>query len=279
MNTQHATIDLTRTQAACLIAAPAVLMVGRALITPFRDKGETAGYLSDIAANHATSNAGAVAAIAGALLLVPAFIGLGRIATPGMPKLAWLGTGLAVVGSAAIIIVSTLSLVGAQIAQFAPPDGRAELFNKIFNSGPGSVVGQFMLVCGVAGCIMLAVGLYRSGVVSRAAAVLVGIGGATTMITAAGPVRFVLIAAATVALVAFAWTLASLCVDDSTRHDDVDRTLDSSNARSLDGTPGEHDTPTGHDEPDHLSPPAVQLANGIGAGPDVSERDGGRVSE
>jgi len=55
------------------------------------------------------------------------------------------------------------------------------------------------------GFIVIAVGLFRAGVVPRAASVLVGLGGATMMTTAAGPVRPLLIAAATVALVGFGW--------------------------------------------------------------------------
>ena len=107
-------------------------------------------------------------------------------------------------------MIATLALVGAQIARFAAPDTRVELWKKIFNTGTGSAVGQLLLLAGVAGCVLLAIGLYRSGVVRHAAAVLIGIGGTTTMITTGGPVRLVLIAAAALTLAGFTWVLATV---------------------------------------------------------------------
>lgn len=209
MNTPRRAAALTRTQAACLLAAPIVLIAARAVTTPFRDKGDTAGYLAAIANNHATSNVGAVLGIIGALLLIPALIGLGRIAGERMPRLAWLGAGLATIGAVALTIVAMLAIIGGQVAQFASPADRVDVWNKILNSGAGAAVGQLMLVSGVIGMVLLAVGLFRSGPVHPAAAVLLGIGGATTMLTAPGPVRVVLIAAAALTLAAFTWVFAS----------------------------------------------------------------------
>jgi hypothetical protein len=200
---------LTRTQQACLIAGPAVLIVARILITPFRDKGETAGYLTAIAKGRTISDVGAVLGILGALLLIPAFVGLGRVVSERMPRLGWLAVGLAVVGSVAMSIVAMLAIMGAQIGQVGSTGNQVEVWNKAFSSGPGSAVGQLMLACGAAGSILLAVGLYRSGVVRHAAAVLVGIGGASTMFTAPGPVRVVLITAAALALAGFVSVVAS----------------------------------------------------------------------
>src|SRR5258708_3713688 len=115
LNQASVTTTVTRTQTACLVAAPAVLVVARVLMTPFRDQDQTAGYLTAIARDHAISDLGAVLTIAGALLLIPAFIALGRIARNGMPNLAWAGVGLAVVGSAAMTMIATIALVGAQV--------------------------------------------------------------------------------------------------------------------------------------------------------------------
>ena len=210
MNNPQAVQGLTRTQQACLITGPAVLIVARALITPFRDKGETAGYLTAIAKTRTISDVGAVLGILGALLLIPAFVGLGRVVSERMPRLGWVAVGLAVVGSVAMTIVAMLAIMAAQIGHVGSSAGQVEVWNKAFNSGPGSAVGQLMLVCGVAGSILLAVGLYRSGVVRHAASVLVGIGCATTMFTAPGPVRVVLIAAAALALAGFVWVAASV---------------------------------------------------------------------
>ncbi|MDQ3648106.1 MAG: hypothetical protein M3433_05910, partial [Actinomycetota bacterium] len=63
---------------------------------------------------------------------------------------------------------------------------------------------------GAIGCIVLAITLYRSGLVPRVAAVLVGIGGATTMSTAAGPIRGALIGTAALALIGFTWVARSV---------------------------------------------------------------------
>ena len=161
------------------------------------------------AKNHATADFGAVLLIVGSLLLIPAFIALGRIARGRMPKLAWAGVGLTVIGCSAMTMIATIALVGASVARFATPGTRVELWKKIFNTGTATATGQLMLLAGVIGCVLLAVGLYRSGQVRHAAAVLVGIGGTTTMITTPGPVRVVLIAAATVTLAGFAWVIAS----------------------------------------------------------------------
>ena len=54
-------------------------------------------------------------------------------------------------------------------------------------------------------------------------------------------------------------TPLSCCVDDSTQLVAADRTPDSSNARCPNGTSNEHDTPTGHNQPDHPSPPFENL--------------------
>src|ERR1700694_5713569 len=115
MNDLETVRGLTRTQQTCLIAGPAVLVVARVLMTPFRDKGETAGYLTAIAKARTISDVGAVLGILGALLLIPAFVGLGRVVSERMPRLGWVAVGLAVVGSAAMTIVSTLPSAGPQI--------------------------------------------------------------------------------------------------------------------------------------------------------------------
>src|ERR1700736_4152131 len=105
MNNPETVRGLTRTQQACLIAGPAALIVARILITPFRDKGETASYLTTIAKGRTISDVGAALGIFGALLLIPAFVGLGRVVSERMPRLGWLAVGLAVVGAVAMSIV------------------------------------------------------------------------------------------------------------------------------------------------------------------------------
>lgn len=58
--------------------------------------------------------------------------------------------------------------------------------------------------------MVLAVGLFRAGFVGWPAAALFGLSGAALLVTSAGPVRGVLLAAAGAALLGFAWVAARL---------------------------------------------------------------------
>src|ERR1700730_14007207 len=130
MNNPETTHGLTRTQQACLIAGPAVLIIARVLTTPFRDKAETGRYLNAIAKTRTISDLGARLGILGALLLIPGFIGLGRVVSGRMPRLAWVGVGLAVVGSVAMTIVGMLAILAAQIAQVGSSGNQVEVWKK-----------------------------------------------------------------------------------------------------------------------------------------------------
>ena len=60
------------------------------------------------------------------------------------------------------------------------------------------------------GWLVLAIGLYRSPVVSRASAVLTGMGIAAVYISASGPVKSVIVGSAVIALVGLGWIALGL---------------------------------------------------------------------
>lgn len=200
---------LTLTQCACLLAAPLALIAGRVLATPFEDNDQTAHYLNTIAAHHTRSDIGTTLTLLGAMLLVPAILGLAGIVRTSMPRLSWLSAGLSGAGVTALAMVATLGFVGGEIAKRGTTPDNIKLWLAIFGHGAAPLVAQTMLAAGALGSIMLAVGLYRSPQVQRAAAVLVGLGSATVMLTSPGPVRVVRIAAATLLLVGAGWVVGS----------------------------------------------------------------------
>ena len=99
--------------------------------------------------------------------------------------------------------VSMAALVAGQMVRLGDTEASVALWDRVWNSDK---LWPIMTVhLGALGFIVLAVGLFRAGAVPRAAAVVVGLGGATTMTTAAGPIRPLLIIAAAIALVGFTW--------------------------------------------------------------------------
>ncbi|MGH8881836.1 MAG: hypothetical protein ACRD0P_31555, partial [Stackebrandtia sp.] len=66
------------------------------------------------------------------------------------------------------------------------------------------------MLMGAVGAVLLAIGLYRSRAVPRAAAVLSGIGTAAVLITATGPIKGFVVGAAVIATVGLWWIAMSL---------------------------------------------------------------------
>jgi hypothetical protein len=103
--------------------------------------------------------------------------------------------------------VAMAALVAGQMVRLGDTDASVALWDRVWNSDKLWPILTVHL--GALGFIILAVGLFRAGVVPRATSVLVGLGGAMTMTTAAGPIRPLLIAAAAIALVGFGWVAAT----------------------------------------------------------------------
>ena len=167
-------------------------------------------YIREVADDPARSDLGASLVIVGAMLLVSGVLVLARLVAVDRPRLAVTGAILGVIGWVGMACVSMAALVAGQLVRLGDADASIALWDRVWNSDK---LWPIMTVhLGALGFIVLAVGLFRAGVVPRAASVLVGLGGAMTMTTAAGPIRPLLIAAATIALVGFSWVASTFHV-------------------------------------------------------------------
>jgi hypothetical protein len=195
-----------------LITGPLVVLAARFVLVPYWDEADV--YIREVAGHPGRSDLGASLVIVGAMLLVGGVLVLARLASVDHPRIAMTGAILGVVGCVGMACISMAALVAGQMVRIGDADASVALWDRLWN---GDKLWPIMTVhLGALGFIVLAVGLFRAGAVPRAASVLVGLGGAMMMTTAAGPIRPLLIAAAIIALVGFSWTaLASSTVRSS----------------------------------------------------------------
>jgi len=187
-----------------LVTAPLVVLTARLVLVPYWDEADM--YIRDVADHPGRSDLGASLVIVGAMLLVSSVLVLARLVAVDHPRIAVTGAILGVIGCVGMACVSMAALVAGQMVRLGDTDASVALWDRVWNS---EKLWPIMTVhLGALGFIVLAVGLFRAGAVPRAAAVLAGLGGATTMTTAAGPIRPLLITAAAIALVGFAWIAA-----------------------------------------------------------------------
>ena len=132
-------------------------------------------------------------------------------------RLAVTGAAAAVAGAIGLACVYFAGLVAGQMARLDERAAMVALADRVVTEPPMQVF-PLLLAAGAIGWVTLAVGLYRSRAVPRAAAMLVGIGGAATMVTAAGPVRAAVVASSVIALAGFAWVAAASRPGTSRRH-------------------------------------------------------------
>ncbi len=205
---------MSATARACLIGAPLVLVVARFLLVPYWDEEEV--YVSQVAENPGRSDLGASLVIVGVLVLIPAALTLARLFATRSPRLSLVGSALVTIGCVGAACVSMAALVAGQMVRLGDDEASIALWDRVWNTHKLWPITTVHL--GAIGFIVIAVGLYRSRVVPRGAAILVGIGGATMMTTSAGPIRPLLIVAASLALVGFTWVaLAATTSDDQSR--------------------------------------------------------------
>lgn len=188
-----------------LVAGPLVLLVARFLLVPYWDEADV--YIRDVAGDPVRSDFGASLVIVGAMLLVNTVRVLAGIVGPNAPRLAGTGAALAVIGCVGMACIAMAALVAGQVVRLGDTHASVALWDRVWNTDK---LWPIMTVhLGAVGFIVLAVGLFRAGVVPRAASVLVGFGGAMMMTTAAGPIRPLLIIAAAIALVGFGWVASA----------------------------------------------------------------------
>jgi hypothetical protein len=193
---------ITPLRAACLVAAPLVAVVARLVGTPWLEEPDE--YLRELSGHAGASDLGAELTLLSALLFIPAVLTLAALAGERRRRLALVGGALSVIGAVGLAAVATASLVAGQMARADDRQAMADLWDRVLAEPPMQVF-PLLLAAGAIGSIVLAVDLYRSRAVPRAAAILVGLGGATTMLSSAGPVRAALVAAAVVALAGYGW--------------------------------------------------------------------------
>jgi hypothetical protein len=198
---------VTPLQTLSLLAAPIVAIVARLIWVPYDDE-DLAQYIADVGKEPDRADLGAFMMVLSALLLVPAVLTLASIVRRRMPALAGTAAAMTVTGAFGMSIMCFIAIVATHLARQPDQPAMVELWTGFFNDPKGEVVFLTVLI-GVVGFVALAVGLYRSTEVPKPAAVLVGLGGATTLITSGGPVRPLLVTAAVLALAGFGWVAAA----------------------------------------------------------------------
>ncbi|MGH9179882.1 MAG: hypothetical protein ACRD0N_15200 [Acidimicrobiales bacterium] len=171
------------------------------------DEEDSARYLAELARDTGGAATGAFLMIVSALLLVPVALALGTVVGERMPRLGRIAGGMAVAGTIGMASLSAVALVACSMADAADRTAMVGAWDSFFNGAASETIFLFILV-GAIGFVALGVGLFRSGVVARPAAVLAAVGGAATLFTTGGPARGLLVVAAALALVGFAWVAA-----------------------------------------------------------------------
>ena len=177
---------------ALLIGAPVLMAAGRALLVPLDDQ-DWNKVLTSMAAHQARSDAGWLIALAASGLLAATAVLLARrLGVAGRTRAAWFTMVTAVLGWASTAAVCAGALVMSVAAKAPDRDVQIQLL-KDFNQGHSAGLLFLLTLFAVVGYIVLAVGLARAGLATKGAAVLVGLGGATTLITMAGPMTVLLV--------------------------------------------------------------------------------------
>jgi hypothetical protein len=199
---------ISAVQAGCLLAAPAVAFAARILTPPWfqdeQNQPDNARYLAEIAEAPGRNDLGASLTLLSAILFAGVAIVLAGIVRRRMPRLGLVAGVLAGVGSFGLAAVSAQAMVGGQFARAADRDRMIALMDQLMTASPFAIY-FLALVLGAVGALLLAVGLYRSALVPRAAAVLTGLGIAAVMLTTTGPAVVFVAGSAVIAAAGLSW--------------------------------------------------------------------------
>lgn len=195
-------------QAGCLLAAPAVAFAARILTPPWfqdeQNRPDNVRYLAEVAEAPGRNDLGASLTLLSAVLFAGVAIVLAGIVRRRMPRLGLVAGVLAGVGSFGLAAVSAQAMVGGQFARAADRDRMVALMDQLMTASPFAIY-FLALVLGAVGALLLAVGLYRSALVPRAAAVLTGLGIAAVMLTTTGPAVVFVAGSAVIAAAGLSW--------------------------------------------------------------------------
>lgn len=201
-------------QLGVLIGAPAVAIVARLLTTPWyqdeSDNPDSARFLADVADAQARNEIGMILSVVAALLFAGAAVAVGLRVREQLPRFGTAGMLMAVIGGFGLAMFSDMLLLGVQAARMEDErTAMAALFDQSYEAPLGNFF-YLLLLIGAAGWVLLGVGLYRTRIVARAAAVVTALGGAAVMLTAPGPVTSFIAGAAVISLVGLTWVAAGL---------------------------------------------------------------------
>ena len=203
-----ATPRLSRLQAGALVAAPALAVVARVLLTPWyqddANKPDNSRVLTEVADSVGRNQAGAVLAVLSATLFVVAAIVVGGIVRARSPRVAWAGVVLAGFGAFGLALFSAFVGVITIMAGHDDREAMLELMTRLNDSAVAGV-SFLVLVLGAVGWLFLGYGLYRAAPIPRAAAVVSAIGVAGVMLTTPGPAIAYIAGSAVLCLLGFAW--------------------------------------------------------------------------
>jgi hypothetical protein len=163
-----------------------------------------------MAAHQGRSDFGWVLAIAASgLLALTAVMLANRLLLARRTKAAGFVAVTTAVGWAGCAAIGGGSLLLSAAANSPERAAQVEIM-KDFNDGTATGIVFLLSLLAAVGYVVLAVGLARAGLTSKGAAVLIGLGGATTLVTMPGPLTPLLVATAVVLAAGHALALRSL---------------------------------------------------------------------
>ena len=200
--------SVTGLEAAVLVAAPLVAFAARILTPPWfqdeSDRPDNARYLAEIAEAPVRSDVGGMLTLLSGVLFAGVAIVLAGIVRRRMPRLGLAGGVLAGLGAFGLAGVSVMVLVCGQLARADDRDRMRALLDQLMAASSFSIY-MLALLAGAVGAVLLAIGLYRSQAVPRAAAVLTGLGVAALMLTTTGPATVFVAGSAVIAAAGLGW--------------------------------------------------------------------------
>lgn len=194
-----------------LVAAPAVAVVARLLLTPWHQTDNVTDWdriLTTIAENQTAHEIGVLLTYLSGLLYAVTAVAVGRMAREGSRRLAGTGQVLAVVGGFGLVDFAEVSLIASSAAREEDREAMVAFFDTA-STAPLAFVGYLLLIAGAIGWLLLGAALFRTRTGSRIAAVIVGVGGAGVMLTSTGPLVSFIAGSAVVSLVGLGWLAAS----------------------------------------------------------------------
>lgn len=186
--------------AVLLIGAPALMLVARLLLEPLG--GDWGATLARMAGRQTAAAAGWTLATPATGLLALATAHVVSVVRPMQRALASIAAVLTAVGWAGAASISGAALVMTHFAT-DPDRGHVAASLKAFDGEARSGLIFLLCVVGALGFALMAVAIARSGTASTFAAVLVGLGGAGTLVTTAGPRKPLLMLATALLLAGF----------------------------------------------------------------------------